>query len=163
LGLSLTYGSTFLWLFVGVSAVAGVALSVRSAFVMVMALTLVTLGVSVWISGGITAPIGSTSSRWCCCSWPRSGYRRLARLSSALRELHTARNELARQAVMEERLRLARDLHDLLGRTLSLIVLKSELAGRLIDKDTGQAAQEIHEVEHAARQHYAKCARLLLD
>ena len=53
---------------------------------------------------------------------------------------------------MEERLRLARDLHDLVGHTLSLIVLKSELAGRLIDKDSGQAAQEIHEVEHAARQ-----------
>jgi two-component system sensor histidine kinase DesK len=152
-GLSITYGSTFLGLFVGVCAVAGVALSVRSAFVMVMALTLVTLGVSVWISGGIA------STDWLYVI-PLVLLVRglgldivvLARLSSALRELHTARNELARQAVMEERLRLARDLHDLLGHTLSLIVLKSELAGRLIDKDTGQAAQEIHEVEHAARQ-----------
>jgi two-component system sensor histidine kinase DesK len=58
---------------------------------------------------------------------------------------------LARQAVAEERLRLARDLHDLLGRTLSLITLKSELAGRVIEKDPVRAAQEIREVERVAR------------
>ncbi len=153
LGLSLVYGSAFLWLFVGVSAVAGVALSVRNAFIMVMVLTLLTLGLSVWVNGGIT------NTDW-FYAIPLVLLVRglgldivvLARLSGALRELHIARNELARHAVMEERLRLARDLHDLLGHTLSLIVLKSELAGRLIDKDPGQATQEIHEVEHAARQ-----------
>jgi two-component system sensor histidine kinase DesK len=75
----------------------------------------------------------------------------LARLSEALRELHRARGELARQAVTDERLRLARDLHDLLGHTLSLITLKSELAGRLVDKHPDQAAQEIREVEREAR------------
>ncbi len=153
LSLSLTYGSAFLWLFVGVSAVAGVALSVRNAIVTVMILTLLTLGVSVWINEGVAGTdwlyviplvllvrgLGLDTAV-------------LVRLSSALRELHAARNELARQAVMEERLRLARDLHDLLGHTLSLIVLKSELAGRLIDKDAERAAQEIHEVESAARQ-----------
>ena len=74
------------------------------------------------------------------------------RLSDALRELHNAREELARQAVMEERLRMARDLHDLLGHTLSLITLKSELAGRLLDKNPQAATQEIREVERVARQ-----------
>jgi two-component system sensor histidine kinase DesK len=54
--------------------------------------------------------------------------------------------------VIEERLRVARDLHDLLGHTLSLITLKSELAGRLIQRDPARAAQEIHEVERVARQ-----------
>src|SRR5262249_2506268 len=44
------------------------------------------------------------------------------------------------------------DLHDLLGHTLSLIVLKSELVGRLIEKDTTSAAKEIHELEDVARQ-----------
>jgi two-component system sensor histidine kinase DesK len=73
-------------------------------------------------------------------------------LSSALREVHAARAELARLAVIEERLRLARDLHDLLGHTLSLIVLKSELAGRLIATKPAQAAHEIQEVEQVARQ-----------
>lgn len=151
--LSLAYGSAFLWLFVGVSAVAGVALSIRSAFVSVMILTLLTLGLSVGMSGGLA------TTDWLYII-PLVLLVRglgldivvLARLSGALRELHLARNELARHAVMEERLRLARDLHDLLGHSLSLIVLKSELAGRLIDTNPKQAAQEIHEVEHAARQ-----------
>jgi two-component system sensor histidine kinase DesK len=53
LALSLMYGSAFLWLFVGVSAVAGVVLSARSAFVVVMGLTLLTLCMSVIVSGGI--------------------------------------------------------------------------------------------------------------
>jgi two-component system sensor histidine kinase DesK len=75
----------------------------------------------------------------------------IARLADALRELHAARGELARQAVTEERLRLARDLHDLLGHTLSLIILKSELAGRLLEKEPARAGQEIHEVEREAR------------
>ena len=153
LSLSLAYGSAFLWLFVGVSAVAGVALSIRDAFVVVMVLTLLTLGLSVRISGGLAG------TDWLYVI-PLVLLVRglgldivvLARLSDALRELHAARNELARQAVMEERLRLARDLHDLLGHTLSMIALKSELAGHLIEKDPSQAAQEIHEVESAARQ-----------
>jgi two-component system sensor histidine kinase DesK len=151
--LSLAYGSAFLWLFVGASAVAGVALSTRNAFVAVLALTLLTLGLSVGISGGLA----STDWQYVI---PLVLLVRglgldiflLARLSDALRELHAVRNELARQAVMEERLRLARDLHDLLGHTLSMIALKSELAGRLLEKDAPQAAQEIHEVESAARQ-----------
>jgi two-component system sensor histidine kinase DesK len=74
------------------------------------------------------------------------------RLSDALRELQRAREELARQAVTEERLRMARDLHDLLGHTLSLITLKSELAGRLVQKDPRAATEQIHEVERVARQ-----------
>ena len=74
------------------------------------------------------------------------------RLFDALRELQMAREELARQAVTEERLRMARDLHDLLGHTLSLIALKSELAGRLIERDATRAANEIQAVEREACQ-----------
>jgi two-component system sensor histidine kinase DesK len=47
---------------------------------------------------------------------------------------------------------MARDLHDLLGHTLSLITLKSELAGRLLEKDPQAASQEVHEIERVARQ-----------
>lgn len=47
---------------------------------------------------------------------------------------------------------MARDLHDLLGHTLSLITLKSELAGRLLERDSLTATQEIREVERVARQ-----------
>src|SRR4029453_17014353 len=55
------------------------------------------------------------------------------------------------RAVNEERLRFARDLHDLLGHSLSTIVLKSELAGRLVARAPGRAAAEIADVERTAR------------
>jgi two-component system, NarL family, sensor histidine kinase DesK len=67
-------------------------------------------------------------------------------------ELQAAREELARLAVNEERLRFARDLHDLLGHSLSLITLKSELAGRLLPNAPEKAASEVHDIEGVARQ-----------
>lgn len=66
-------------------------------------------------------------------------------------ELHAARKEVARLAVETERLRIARDLHDLLGHSLSLIALKSELAGRLVKVAPEQALIEIGDVENVAR------------
>jgi two-component system, NarL family, sensor histidine kinase DesK len=71
-------------------------------------------------------------------------------------ELTDAREELARSAVAEERLRFARDLHDLLGHSLSLIALKSELAGRLAERDPARARQEMADVEAAARRALAE-------
>jgi two-component system sensor histidine kinase DesK len=62
------------------------------------------------------------------------------------------RKELARLKVEEERERLSRDLHDLLGHTLSLITLKSELARHLITENPERCAQELSEMEHVARQ-----------
>jgi two-component system sensor histidine kinase DesK len=151
--LSLMYGSPFLWLFIGVSAISGITLPFRSAAIAVFALTLLTLGVSVGISGSLV------STDWLHIVPLVLLVRGLGldmigfiRLSDALRELHHARKELAHQAVTEERLRMARDLHDLLGHTLSLITLKSELAGRLLEKDPRTATQEIREVERVARQ-----------
>ncbi|MGH2513426.1 MAG: sensor histidine kinase, partial [Candidatus Limnocylindrales bacterium] len=67
------------------------------------------------------------------------------------RELLEARSELARMAVAEERGRIARDLHDTLGHSLSLITLKSELAGRLLPADPVRARAEIGDVEQVAR------------
>jgi two-component system, NarL family, sensor histidine kinase DesK len=66
--------------------------------------------------------------------------------------LKETRAELARAAVAEERLRISRDLHDLLGHSLSLITLKAELAGRVIGTDPERAATEIAELETVARQ-----------
>ena len=54
-------------------------------------------------------------------------------------------------AAVAERERIARDLHDVLGHTLSVIVLKSELAGRLIERDATRAQSEIADVERIAR------------
>ncbi|HXW44102.1 MAG TPA: sensor histidine kinase [Streptosporangiaceae bacterium] len=75
-----------------------------------------------------------------------------ARRAETVAMLRRTRAELARAAVAEERLRIARDLHDLLGHSLSLITLKAELAGRLLPGDPGRAAGEISELESVARQ-----------
>ncbi|QKG26609.1 sensor histidine kinase [Actinomadura verrucosospora] len=66
-------------------------------------------------------------------------------------ETHAARDALARLAVTEERLRFSRDLHDLLGHSLSLIAVKSELAMRLADADPARAGAEMADVQRAAR------------
>jgi len=66
-------------------------------------------------------------------------------------ELSRARAELAELAVARERERFARDLHDLLGHSLSVIALKAELAGRLIAERPTDAGREIGEVEQVAR------------
>jgi two-component system sensor histidine kinase DesK len=71
-------------------------------------------------------------------------------------KLNQTRAELARMAVADERLRISRDLHDLLGHSLSLIALKSELAGRMIESDPQRAAREIAELEAVARRSLAE-------
>ena len=67
-------------------------------------------------------------------------------------ELRAARQEVARLAANEERLRLARDLHDLLGHSLSLITLKSELAGRMLPDRPSDAARQVADIEQVSRQ-----------
>jgi len=67
-------------------------------------------------------------------------------------ELNATRAELADLAVAGERERLARELHDLLGRTLALIAVKAELAGRLSAKGDPSADAELADVQRLARQ-----------
>ena len=67
-------------------------------------------------------------------------------------QLLAAREELATLAVLDERNRIARDLHDILGHSLSVVALKSELARRLIPTDPERAATEIGDVERVARE-----------
>ena len=153
LALILVYGSAYAWLFLGISAIAGVRLPAKRAFWAVMGLTLLTLAGSILASGGIFG------ADWLQViplvllvrglGLDMTG---MKRLGEALQELNLARHELARQAIVEERLRMARDLHDLLGHSLSLIALKSELAGSLIAENSAQAAREIRDVETVARQ-----------
>jgi|tagenome__1003787_1003787.scaffolds.fasta_scaffold20990057_19 two-component system sensor histidine kinase DesK len=68
------------------------------------------------------------------------------------RKLTKANEEIEHLAKVAERERIARDLHDVLGHTLSVITLKSELAGKLIDRDPERAGKEIREVEQISRQ-----------
>ncbi|MCT2581987.1 sensor histidine kinase [Actinophytocola gossypii] len=76
----------------------------------------------------------------------------LTRLTNLVTELHAARNELAQLAVAKERLRFARDLHDLLGMSLSAITLKSELTSRLIADHPTRASEELTAILTVSRQ-----------
>lgn len=66
-------------------------------------------------------------------------------------KLQSANEEIEHLAKVAERERIARDLHDVLGHTLSVIILKSELAGKLIDRDPERAKTEIEDVERTSR------------
>jgi len=67
-------------------------------------------------------------------------------------QLAAARNELTRLALADERNRFARDLHDILGHSLTVVAVKAELAGRLASLDPARAEAEIADVERIARQ-----------
>ncbi|SIN12979.1 sensor histidine kinase [Micromonospora cremea] len=81
-------------------------------------------------------------------SFAMFGVSRLAQRNS---ELQAAQQEIRRLAVAEERVRTARDLHDILGHSLTVVAIKAELAGRLLEVDRDRAAAEIAEVEGLAR------------
>ena len=65
--------------------------------------------------------------------------------------LAASREEARRLAVVAERERIARDLHDLLGHTLTAVAVKADLAGRLIDANPARAKAEIEEIRRTAR------------
>jgi two-component system sensor histidine kinase DesK len=149
---SLAYGPAWLWLFIGVSAIAGLLFPMRSAFAAIVLLTLLPLFLTLKMHGGMAGV------DWWWLIALMLLVRGLgldmigvARMGTAIRELQTARRELARLAVIEERERLSRDLHDLLGQTFSMITLKSELAGCLIKEEPERCAQELAEIERVSR------------
>jgi two-component system sensor histidine kinase DesK len=76
-------------------------------------------------------------------------YIRRKQADAALKLSH---DEVRRLAALAERERIGRDLHDLLGHTLSLVALKSELAGKLVDRDPAAARRELDEVSRVARE-----------
>jgi len=150
---SLLDGPAWLWLFICVSALAGVLLPMRTAGVVVVLLTVLPLAMTVLTHRGVAG------IDWWWLIALMLLVRGLGldmigvvRMGSAIRELHAARRELARLAVIEERERLSRDLHDLLGQALSMITLKSELAKQLVTEEPDRCAQELAEIERVARQ-----------
>ena len=148
---NLVYGPGLSWLFIYVQFAIGITLPTRTA---VQAIILVTLA---------AAAMDVATGRWSDALDQVPGVAVygfimiiVRRLVVTVRELDEAREEIAHlaafEAVAAERLRFARDLHDLLGHSLSLITLKSELAGRLLPADPDRAATEIADVERVARQ-----------
>lgn len=73
-------------------------------------------------------------------------------LFDTIQELNTTRQELARSAVEKERLRFSRDLHDLLGHTLSVVVVKAEAVRRLAPRDLDAALAQASDIEAVGRQ-----------
>jgi two-component system sensor histidine kinase DesK len=143
ISLNLILGSEWLVLFFHVNIAAGMLLLAGEAYVAIAGLAAVTFALGfasgmAWLALP-TAALGL---------WATAFVRQLA----AVAELRSAREELARLAVNEERLRFARDLHDLLGHSLSLITLKSELAGRLLPDEPEKAEAEVRDIEGVARQ-----------
>ena len=74
-----------------------------------------------------------------------------ARVLASMNQLRATQRELERMAAEQERGRVARDIHDILGHSLTVITVKAELAGRLLDVDPERARSEIGEVETLAR------------
>lgn len=71
--------------------------------------------------------------------------------TAAVRKLRKAQGEVARLAVVEERARFSRDMHDVLGHSLTVVTVKSELARKLVSRDPARAEQEIADIERLAR------------
>lgn len=100
------------------------------------------------IGGGLSAALGSVNIHF-------------AQRNEANRKLRMAQDEIEHLARVAERERIARDLHDVLGHTLSVVILKSELAGKLIGGDPGRAANEIRDVEQISREALAEVRRAI--
>ncbi|MFF5495279.1 sensor histidine kinase [Streptomyces aquilus] len=143
--LCLTLGGEWIGLFVYVSVACGATLPQRAAY---------------WAVGGNTAAMALVGLRVGADYWSlvlvvlllgfaMMGVKQLVRTTIELRK---ARATVAQLAANEERLRLARDLHDLLGHSLSLITLKSELAGRMLPDHPDKAAQQVADIEQVSRQ-----------
>jgi two-component system, NarL family, sensor histidine kinase DesK len=146
-GLTLGVDGAFAWLFVWAGSAAAVRLRAPASAKAVAAITALAAGTlaltdpEAAVFWGITATVFATSALWLLIGG-------LLRTNEALRE---ARAELAEVAVADERLRFARDLHDLLGHDLSLIALKAELAGKLLPDRVDAAAAEVDQIRDLTR------------
>jgi two-component system sensor histidine kinase DesK len=129
-----------------VGAVAALHAPPRQATVAVAVVGLAALAI-VWFDSTLPRAFGSAAqvTAICCFCY---GW---ARLVEANRALEAARGEVARLAVADERTRFARDLHDLLGHTLSVVRIKSELAARIADSRPDVAKHEMIEIEQISR------------
>jgi two-component system sensor histidine kinase DesK len=148
IGLSFILGPTMLTFFTYMVAPAlfflpayvGFALGLGAAISVVVATALVT-GTAEWDSAMILVVLTLAMFAF-------------TRLFRTVHELRAAQGKMAKLAVAEERSRLARDLHDVLGHSLTTITVKAGLARRVLESSTDRqrAIDEVHDVEMLARQ-----------
>ncbi|WP_245861660.1 sensor histidine kinase [Compostimonas suwonensis] len=140
-------GVDALWVWTLVAAMIGFTwLPMRTALVLALALVGVLFAIVVatgFPSSVSFAPVVTASVAFSMIAFSRQ--------IVANRRLREAQAEIGRLAAMEERARLARDLHDVLGHSLTVVAVKAELAGRLVGLDPRRARVEIADVEQLAR------------
>jgi len=141
--LSLAYGVAWFGLFIKASASAGLALRVRPAPKVIVLITALNAGTGLILGAGWDR-LGPTLTLDLTIGLLLLGAGQMIETNRALR---AARAEIARLAVAEERLRFARDLHDVLGHHLSAIALKTELAYRLLPTAPERAAHEMRDAQ----------------
>ncbi|MFE6833217.1 sensor histidine kinase [Streptomyces sp. NPDC057705] len=146
--LSLTLGREWLVLFVYVAISSGAALPAEYSRWTVPGTTALLAVTANAVPGG-TAYLAGLLIPALMGGFAMVGIRAMIRTTIELRE---ARATVAQLAANEERLRMARDLHDLLGHSLSLITLKSELAGRMLPGQPEAAARQVADIERVSRQ-----------
>ncbi|MFI0910024.1 MULTISPECIES: sensor histidine kinase [Streptomyces] len=147
--LSLTLGTPWLVLFVFSSIACGAVFPTKIARAAVPLVTGVLVAVGASMRGPVAEFVVALVVPALLGGFAMVGVRQMALTTRALRE---ARATVAHLAANEERLRLARDLHDLLGHSLSLITLKSELAGRMLPDRPEDAARQVADIERVSRQ-----------
>ncbi|MEU9121423.1 sensor histidine kinase [Streptomyces sp. NPDC048506] len=149
LALSLTLDFAWLVLFIFTSVASGVVLPWRQSRWAIPLITALLLAVGARYPEIRDYYVFAYALPALGCGFMMVGVQHLIRTTA---ELRAARQEVARLAANDERLRLARDLHDLLGHSLSLITLKSELAGRMLPDKPEDAAKQVADIERVSRQ-----------
>ncbi len=140
--------SQIVWVWILVVGVAAVVLESPWEFFPLLVVALLTMQVFIYFAEGepflyisvlVTASVGIVMHI-------------MNRQLATLRSLRAANAEIARLAVVEERERFSRDLHDVLGHSLTVVAVKSELATKLVMKDPGSAQRELQDIEQLARE-----------
>lgn len=161
LGLQLTFIATLLGLASLMLPAAGV--TSLTSLVFVEALGMMVLPLRLGVALGVTLLGVAELAIWRIPGWHDDGSYSLSIVLGGLAvfgirramlrsvQLAAARQDFAELAVQEERNRFARDLHDILGHSLTVITVKAELAGRLIAANPERAATEVADVEQLAR------------
>ena len=139
--------ASFAALYVYFVAAAGMRIPERAALA-VTGLTALAVCIAGLVHGSSDSAVAATVLTIVSIGVLMTAFGRIAR---ANRELRATRKQLARLAVSEERLRIARDLHDLLGHSLSVIALKSELAGKLVEREPAKAIAELADIQTVTR------------
>lgn len=106
-------------------------------------------GLTAWAGGARPGTVFSIAYGTAMAATVTSVILKLAGVAAVLKR---TREELAHAAVAEERLRFSRDLHDLLGHTLSLMVVKAQAVRRIAERDPGLAAEQAADIESVGRQ-----------